>query len=144
MSIFNFFKKNKCTCKYTIEFPIYAYEENDTSKIIQGTDVFKYLSENKKKDVCDNFEYSNLQAYFGDIGKKILNMKMNFIENGVIHIEVYLKEELSDIDKDKLLAYIKGQLSDGWGEEEISFRKNSIKYELMFWNNENWYIKYIN
>ena len=64
MSIFNFFRNNdKCTCKYTIEIPAYAYEENDTSKIKLGTNVFKYLSESKKKNICDNFEYSNLQKY---------------------------------------------------------------------------------
>ena len=136
-------KKDKCFCKYVIEIPLKAYELDDTSKEISGIEVFKYLQESTKEDVCNNFEYSNLQNYFGDIGKRIINMKMNFIENGVIHIEVFMREELPETGKEDLLGLIRGQLSDGWGESEFCFSKDDTEYQLLFWSNDDWYIKYI-
>lgn len=144
MKLFNLFKKKDiCVCEYVIEFPFKAHEENDVSKVVSGIETFKYLTTNKKDKICNNFEYSNLQDYFDDVGNKIINMKMNFIESGIIHIKVFAKEDLSAINKEKLLTFIKGQLSDGWGEEGFSFRKNGINYELIFWDNNNWYIKYV-
>lgn len=144
MGLFNLLKKkDECFCKYVIEFPFKACELNDTTKEMSGVDAFKYLNEDKKKDICSNFEYSNLQNYFDDIGKKIIDMKMSFIIKGVIHIEVFMREDLDEISKEKLLGFIKGQLSDGWGEDEFCFSKHGTKYQLLFWNNDDWYIKYI-
>ena len=91
MGLFNLLKKkDECFCKYVIEFPFKACELNDTTKEMSGVDAFKYLNEDKKKDICSNFEDSNLQNYFDEIFKTIIIMSMSFIIKGVIHIEVFI------------------------------------------------------
>ena len=68
---------------------------------------------------------------------------MTFIETWGIHVTVSAKEDLSETEKEELLKFIQGQLSDGWGEDDFSFNRNGTTYNLLFWDNTGWYIKCI-
>jgi hypothetical protein len=71
-------------------------------------------------------------------------MEMEFTENGYIDVIISVREVWSEEEKQILLNKISGQLSDGWGESEFEFKKESGEiYELVFWKSEDWNINYV-
>ena len=43
-----------------------------------------------------------------------------------------------------VLEFITGQMSDGWGEGDFDFEKDTgEEYSIVFWKNKDWNIKYI-
>ena len=70
---------------------------------------------------------------------------MKFLANGHIRLSALVNEIFSETEKQKLLDLITGQMSDGWGEGDFDFEKNTGEtYSISFWKNKNWNIKYIN
>lgn len=136
---------------YDIEFPFYIDlyktdwdEENDNMIELGGKDAFEYLSSDNIEEVCLDFESSELHQYFDDLGGKIIQMKMRFLENGFIRLSVSAKDMFSEEEKQKLLKFISGQMSDGWGEGNFDYEKDTGEtYSIRFWKYNDWSIGYI-
>ena len=141
MGLLNLFKKKKYL--YKIEFPFRAYEEDNPDNVISSTEIIKYMDSDDIDKIINSFEYSNLQQYFNEIGKKIKKMTLNLECSKYAQISIYTLCELTTIEKEQLLNLIKGQLSDGFGEDEFSIHISHKKYCLEFWNNQDWFIRYV-
>ena len=141
MSIFNLFKKQKYL--YKIEFPFRAYEEDNPDNVILSDEIIKHMDSDVIDNIINSFEYSNLQQYFKEIGKKIKKMTLNLENFKYAQITIYALCELTTIEKEQLLNLIKGQLSDGLFEDEFLIDINHKKYCLEFWNNQDWFIRYV-
>jgi hypothetical protein len=134
---------------YNIEFPFYVdvYDidcDEEKSTELYGEKAFNYLSAEDMNGICLYFENSELYKYFNDISRKIINIKMNFLSDGHIRLSTSVNESFSETEKQKLLDLITGQMSDGWGEGDFDFEKNTGEtYSISFWKNKNWNIKYI-
>ncbi len=130
-----------------VEFPFFVnvYKNDDEEPLeLKGSDAYNFLNNNDIEMVVTNFKNSYLYNYFNDIGKKIVSMEMEFTENGYIDVIISVREVLSEEEKQILLNKISGQLSDGWGESEFEFKKESGEiYELVFWKSEDWNINYV-
>ena len=135
---------------YNIEFPFYVDVDDidcdeEKSTELYGEEAFNYLSSEDMNGICLCFENSELYKCFNDIGRKIINIKMKFLANGHIRLSALVNEIFSETEKQKLLDLITGQMSDGWGEGDFDFEKNTGEtYSISFWKNKNWNIKYIN
>lgn len=164
MGLFNLFKNDKennidketrnddIVEIYNIEFPFYVNlykkdfnEDNGDEPIeLKEDEAFGILTNDNIEDICYDFESSELYQYWEYLGKKIVNMKMKFLEKGYIQISVSVRERLNDTEKQELLSLIAGQMSDGWGEGNFDYlRDNNDRYNVIFWKYNNWNINFI-
>lgn len=143
---------NNVTETYNVQFPFfvnvfktdYDEENGDEPLELKGTEAYNFLNDEDIETVSLNLKNSDLYKYFNGVGKKIVNMEMKFLENGYINITVSVKDILSDEEKQMLLKDITGQLSDGWGEGDFEFERDTGEtYEIVFWKYEEWNINYV-
>lgn len=145
-----FKKKKKEEVKPTIdtkivEFPLCVelYDSNDNITYIFGSDTNKYWFDNNKDVVIYDFDATKIWQY-SSLKDKINIMHLNILDNGLVNIEIELNTILNSIEEEYLLEYIKGQMSDGWGEGILDdTTENGQNFIISFWNNKDWYIKYI-
>ncbi len=180
MSLFKFFEKEKIKNNmqreifktYIIEFPYRGKielesldEDSEGDKYIEGKDVYLYLDKESINGINSSWNGSDMINYIdnNEIKNKINDMELSIKENGICNIYVKVYEELTSEDKDYILNYVKGQASDGWGEENFDYiynketkelyfywdfqeklkDKNCIPFSIDFWWYDNsWYIKY--
>ena len=166
MGLFNLFKDNKVTKNnieeqtrnddivevYNTEFPFYVNlykkdfnEDSDDEPIeLKGNEAYRILTNDNIEDICYDFESCELYQYWDDLSKKIINMKMQFLEKGYIEISISVREKLNDTEKQELLNLITGQMSDGWGEGNFDYLSdNNDRYNVIFWKYNNWNINFI-
>ncbi len=181
MGLFDMFKKNEqkddlqreVFKTYIIEFPyrgkieckdIDNYEAAD--EYIIGKYVYLYLDQDSIDGINSSWNDSGMVSFIEDneIKNKINDMKLFVKNNGICNIYVKVYEELTNEDKDYLLNYVKGQVSDGWGEGNFDYIYNKETKELYFywdsqdklkdnncipfsidfwWYDNSWYIKYV-
>jgi len=146
-----FFKKNnKVENKPTIEtklveFPLCVelYDEKDDITYIFGSDINKYWFDNNKDVIIYDFDESKIWEY-SSLKDKINIMHLNILDDGLVNIEIELNNKLNSIEEEYLLEFIKGQMSDGWGEGILDdTTDDGQNFIISFWNNKDWYIKYI-
>ena len=166
MGLFNLFKDNKAPKNsiekvtstddtletYNIEFPFYVKlykkdfneDRGDEPIELKGNEAYKILENDNIEGICYDFESSELYQYWEDLSKKIINMKMQFLEKGYIKISVSVREKLNDTEKQELLSLITSQMSDGWGEGNFDYLSdNNDRYNVIFWEYNNWNINFI-
>ena len=179
MGLFDSFKKKKEKIKkdiaktYTIEFPYRGIieledleEDSEDDEYISGKDVYLYLDQNTIDGINMSWNESNMTEFINNtkVKSKIADIELSIKENGICNMYVKAYEELTDEDKEYVLNYIKGQASDGWGEDNFDYiyDKNNkkiyfywdskdkaedddcIPFSIQFWWDEkDWYIKYL-
>lgn len=166
MRLFNLFKDNKTPKNnieketknddiveiYNIEFPFYVNlykkdfneDSGDEPIELKENEAYRILTNDNIEDICYDFESSELYQYWDDLSKKIINMKMQFLEKGYIEISISVREKLNDTEKLELLSLITGQMSDGWGEGNFDYLSdNNDRYNVIFWKYNNWNINFI-
>lgn len=173
MGIFDIFKKKEeqkeVIASYTIEFPYRGKiesEDIDDDEYITGEDVYLYLDQDSIDGINSSWNDSDMAGYIdnNDIKNKINNMELSIKEKGLCNVYIRTYEELTNEDKEYLLNYVKGQVSDGWGEGDFDYIYDSESKELYFyldsqekakekkcisfsiefwWYDGNWYIKYV-
>ena len=143
---------NNVTETYNVQFPFfvnvfktgYDEENGDEPLELKGKEAYDFLNNEDVEMICLDFENSDLYKYFNELSEKIVNMKMKFLENGYINITISVRDRLLDEEKQMLLKDITGQLSDGWGEGDFEFEKDTGEtYEIVFWKYEEWNINYV-
>ena len=146
-----FFKKKKSkVSKETIdtklvEFPICVelYDDKDDITYIFGSDINKYWFDNNKDVIIYDFDASKVWEY-SSLKDKINIMRLYILDNGLANIEIEFNTILNSIEEEYLLEFIKGQMSDGWGEGILDDTlDDGTNFNISFWNNKDWYIKYI-
>ena len=118
---------------YNVQFPFfvnvfktdYDEENGDEPLELKGTEAYNFLNDEDIENVSLNSKNGDLYKDFNGVGEKIVNMEMKFLENGYINITVSVKDILSDEEKQILLKDITGQLSDGWGEGDFEFERDT-------------------
>lgn len=159
MGLFDKFKKKNITSEknnivedYNVKFPFYVNvykkdfneESGDEPIELKEEEAYKFLTNDKIEEICFDFESSELYQYWDGLNKKIVNMKMQFLENGFIKVTIFVRDNLTDDDKQKLLKLISGQMSDGWGEGNFEYtNENNNEYRVIFWKYNDWNIEYI-
>jgi hypothetical protein len=155
---------------YIIEFPYRGKIELEDldcdDEYISGKDVYLYLDQETIDGINWSWNSSNMIDFMDDkeVKIKIEDMELSIKENGICHMYVKVYEELTQKDKEYVLDYIKGQISDGWGEGNFDYIYNKNNKELYFywdfteksqdkecipfsikfwWYDKDWYIKYI-
>ena len=143
---------NNVTETYNVQFPFfvnvfktdYDEENGDEPLELKGKEAYDFLNNEDVEMICLDFENSDLYKYFNELSEKIVNMKMKFLENGYINITIFVRDRLLDEEKQMLLKDITGQLSDGWGEGDFEFERDTGEtYEIVFWKYEEWNINYV-
>ena len=70
-------------------------------------------------------------------------MQMQFLENGFIKITVSAVNSFSGDEIQELLNLLSGQMSDGWGEDNFDYEKETgERYEISFWKYNDWNIEF--
>lgn len=145
-------ENNNIVETYNIKFPFYIdlykidFDEEKGDKPIEltGEDAYKILTQDDIEGICFDFESSELYQYWDRLGKKIINMQMQILENGFIKIIVSVRHVLSDDEKQELLNLLSGQMSDGWGEGNFDYEKETgERYEVRFWKYSDWNIDFL-
>ena len=145
-----FKKKKKIEDKPTIdikkvEFPLCVelFDNDDNITYIFGNDINKYWFDNNKDVIIYDFESTKIWEY-SSLKDKINVMHLSILDNGLANIEIELNTILNSIEEEYLLEFIKGQMSDGWGEGILDdTTEDGQNFIVSFWNNKDWYIKYI-
>ncbi|MCR5214270.1 MAG: hypothetical protein K6E10_07620 [Eubacterium sp.] len=117
----------------TYTFPLLVYANLDGSgyKEYRGRMAYDIIPQEYMDDYIEDFETSNL-AYYYSTCQAIVNMTMEFTEEGEIEIQVYYFEDMEEIMDEDMEGFLLGQLMDGWGEGKsfgdfiISVEKNTI------------------
>jgi len=131
---------------YTVKFPFFIdIEKEDCEDVeLSGNKAYEYLIKDEIEGICLSFENCEIHKYFDKIGEKIVKMKMQFLEDGYIKVSILVREKFLDDEKQKLLEFITGQMSDGWGEGDFDFENNNGEwYSIRFWKDKNWNIDFI-
>ena len=141
MGLFDSFKKKKEKIKkdiaktYTIEFPYRGIieledleEDSEDDEYISGKDVYLYLDQNTIDGINMSWNESNMTEFINNtkVKSKIADIELSIKENGICNMYVKAYEELTDEDKEYVLNYIKGQASDGWGEDNFCRISNLV------------------
>ena len=152
---------------YGIEFPYRARienEEDDEDKYISGQEVFSYFCQDDLEGLEVSWNSSDMPQYIDDpaLRTKIAEMPMTLLP-GICHIDISVFEKLTDEERESILRFVSGQASDGWGEGDYDFIRNSVTGEMYFywddeskakeencisfaiqfwWNDGDWYIRY--
>lgn len=145
-------KKEKSINTYIIESPFYGYKVLETEngeewKYFTGKEVYNWLSNDDIDGINWSWNSNNIVEYISNVSlkKKISDIQLYLNKNGTCRFFVGVLEELSEADKNLIINFIKGQLSDGWGEGNFDYEdEKGEQFELSFWKNDgSWYIKYI-
>lgn len=145
-------KKEKSIDTYIIESPFYGYkvleiDNGEEWKYFTGKEVYNWLSNDDIDGINWSWNSNNIVEYISNVGlkKKISDIQLYLNKNGTCRFFVEVLEELSEVDKNLIINFIKGQLSDGWGEGNFDYEdEKGEKFELSFWKNDgSWNIKYI-
>lgn len=144
--------KEKSINTYIIESPFYGYKVLETEngeewKYFTGKEVYNWLSNDDIDGINWSWNSNNIVEYISNVSlkKKISDIQLYLNKNGTCRFFVEVLEELSEVDKKLIINFIKGQLSDGWGEGNFDYEdEKGEKFKLSFWKNDgSWYIKYI-
>ena len=137
---------------YIIEFPFFGYkviegETEENYKYYSGKEAYKLLSKEKIEEINNSWNNSNMVQYISNksIKSKISDISLFINATGTCRIFVKVLSDLSEEEKNLIINFVSGQMSDGWGETNFYFNneKNEV-CELSFWkNSDDWYIKYI-
>lgn len=144
--------KVKSIDTYIVETPFYGFkvqenESNEEWKYFSGEEVYKWLSKEDIDGINWSWNNDNMVEYISNLNlkKKLSSINLYINKNGTCRFFVKVIEELNDEEKNQIINFISGQVSDGWGEGDFSYEdSNGETFELSFWKNDNsWYIKYI-
>lgn len=99
-----------------------------------GKDVYLYLDQDSIDGISSSRNDSNMVSFIdnNEIKNKIHNMELSIKENGICNVSVKVYEELTNEDKDYILNYVKGQVSDGWGEGNFDYIYDKEKKNYIF------------
>lgn len=138
---------------YIVEFPFYGFKvfTNDLGKeerkYYNGVEVYNWLSQDDIEGVNWSWNGNNMLEYITDkkLKKKISNISLFINKNGTCRVFIKVLEELKEDEKNQIINFISGQVSDVWGEGNFDYEdEKGEKFELSFWKNDgSWYIKYI-
>ena len=178
MGLFNFLKKKEeikkeITKTYILEFPFrgridmkFLGEDAKDDKYISGKEIYSYLDKETIEGINYSWNGSEMTQFIDNkqVKRKVADMELSIKNNGTCNMYIKTYEELTNEDKDYLLAFVKGQASDGWGEGDFDYiydkannqlffywdykekakDKNCIPFSINFWwYKGDWYIKYI-
>ena len=105
----------------TFSFPFYirvydpSSHEEDAYTGLSGKSAYEYTDEETRGDVIWDFNESHLAYYFKE-GSVMHSAVMDFKEDGTIQITVTLPDKYVSSYQQEIQSWLKGQLSDGWGE----------------------------
>ena len=167
-SIFNLFKKKKTinydvnkkeeidkevnfSNLYLVEFPFKGIreleldEEPKEDEFMAGELLIKAADKEFIEYVKWNWYASTLTDFMDQpLKEKVNNFYLTLNANGKCIAVIPTYSELTEEDKKYLLDFIKGQASDGIGEEDYVYEYEGKKYSLLFWwKQDDWYIKFI-
>jgi len=100
------------------KYPFYVEvlsDDSDERKVITGADVYKYVDSELKDAIIYDFAESGLARFYDD-SSAVTDMTLEFDDGGFIIIRALVRRNNDDKIRESLDSFIKGQLSDGWGE----------------------------
>jgi hypothetical protein len=115
---------------FQAEFELLDGLINDIVDRSENRDIYDKLKKDFNED--DMLEYFDEAKEYGLVSMKVIGDKF---ESNRFTVEVNGTRELTDIEIDKIIDYLEGQCSDGFGE---SFEQHQVKgyYVSTWWSDE--------
>ena len=135
---------------YIIEFPFYGVRgdgDEEEEVYFEGNKTYKWFDDSIIEAINSSWNESNMTDFIfeKELKSKIQDMQLFICTDGTCKIIISIFEELTALEKEYLLDFVRGQASDGWGEGNFDFEdSNGKSFRISFWKKDNdWYIKYI-
>ena len=144
--------KAKVVNVYNIEAPLMIEsvkytEAKEVRKKYKGEKIRNWITDDDIEIIKWSWYSGEMYQYIDneELKNKINDITLDIDKAGFVRIKIYVYQELLENEKDEILDFLKGQLSDGWGEEDYDFTKeDGTEYIVNFWEyNKDWYIKFV-